>query len=39
MSHAWERGGRCTGFCWENPKERDHSEERDIGGRIDQNGS
>jgi hypothetical protein len=24
---------------WENPKERDYSEDQGVGGRMDQNGS
>jgi hypothetical protein len=34
MWHAWERGETCTGFWWEIPKERDHSEDRGINGRM-----
>jgi hypothetical protein len=34
MWHAWERGERCRGFWWESPKERDHSEDRDVDGRM-----
>jgi hypothetical protein len=30
MWHAWERKEKCTGFWWENQKERDHSEDRGI---------
>jgi hypothetical protein len=26
--------GECTRFQWENPKERDHSEDRGIDGRM-----
>jgi hypothetical protein len=25
---------KCTRFWWESPKERDHSEDEDIGGRM-----
>jgi hypothetical protein len=34
MWHAWERRGKCTGFWWESPKERDHSENRGVDGRM-----
>jgi hypothetical protein len=34
MWQAWERGGKCTGFWWEGPKERGHSEDRSIDGRM-----
>jgi hypothetical protein len=26
--------GKCTGFWWENPKERDHLENQGIDGRM-----
>jgi hypothetical protein len=35
MWHAWERIERCTGFWWESPKERDHSDEGGVDGRIE----
>jgi hypothetical protein len=36
MWHAWERKEKCTGFWWESPKERDHSEDRGVDGiRMD----
>jgi hypothetical protein len=25
---------KCTRFWWENPKERDHSEDRGVGGKV-----
>jgi hypothetical protein len=34
MWHAWERKENCTRFWWESPKERDHSEDQGIGGRM-----
>jgi hypothetical protein len=32
MWHAREREGICTGFWWEVPKERHHSEGRGVDG-------
>jgi hypothetical protein len=34
MWHAWERREVCTIFWWENPKERDHSEDRGVDGKM-----
>jgi hypothetical protein len=34
MWHARERKENCTRFRWESPKERDHSEDDGVGGRI-----
>jgi hypothetical protein len=34
MWHTWEKREKCTRFRWESPKERDHSEDRDVGGRM-----
>jgi hypothetical protein len=34
MWHAWERRGMCTGFWCEGQKERDHSEDQGVGGRM-----
>jgi hypothetical protein len=34
MWHAWERRGKCTRFWWESPKERQHSEDRGVDGRM-----
>jgi hypothetical protein len=47
MWHAWERIGKCTRFWWENPRERDHTEDgrrwedgvrMDGGGGVDSAG-
>jgi hypothetical protein len=35
---AWERREKFISFWWGNPKEIDHSEDRGIDGRWDQNG-
>jgi hypothetical protein len=32
--YAWERKEKCTRFWWESPKERDHSEDRGVDGRM-----
>jgi hypothetical protein len=34
MWHAWERREKCTRFWWEGLKERDHSEDEGIGGKM-----
>jgi hypothetical protein len=34
MWHTWERGEMCTGFWWESPKERDHSNNRGVDGKM-----
>jgi hypothetical protein len=34
MWHAWERTENCTRFWWGSPKERDHSEDQGVGGRM-----
>jgi hypothetical protein len=34
MWHAWDRREKCMKFCWESPKERDHSEDEGIEGRM-----
>jgi hypothetical protein len=34
MWHAWGKGEVFTGFWLEGPKERDHWEYLDVGGRI-----
>jgi hypothetical protein len=31
---VWERREQCTGFWWEIPKERDHSEDQGVDGRM-----
>jgi hypothetical protein len=35
MWHAWERREKCTGFWWDSPKAKDHSEDRGVDGRMD----
>jgi hypothetical protein len=32
--NAWERKEKCTRFWWESPKERNHSEDQNINGRM-----
>jgi hypothetical protein len=34
MWHTWERRENCTRFSRESPKERDHSEDQGVGGRM-----
>jgi hypothetical protein len=34
MWRAWERRGMCTGFWCESSKERDHSEDHAVDGRM-----
>jgi hypothetical protein len=39
MRWAWHmarmgEGKKCTGFWWENPKEKDHFEDRGLGGSM-----
>jgi hypothetical protein len=34
MWHAWERREKCRRFWWESPKERDHSEDQGVGGKM-----
>jgi hypothetical protein len=34
MWHAWEKTEKCTGFWWENQKERDHSEDQGVDERM-----
>jgi hypothetical protein len=34
MRHAWERRENCTWFWWESVKERDHSDDRVVDGRV-----
>jgi hypothetical protein len=34
MWNTWERREKCTRCWWEIPKERDHSEDHGIDGRM-----
>jgi hypothetical protein len=34
MLYAWERRENCIRFWWKIPKERDHSEDRCVDGRM-----
>jgi hypothetical protein len=34
MWRAWERTEKCTRFWWGSPKERDHSEDLGVDGRM-----
>jgi hypothetical protein len=34
MWHAWKRREKCKRVWWESPKERDHSEDQGIGGKM-----
>jgi hypothetical protein len=34
MWHAWERKEKSPRFWWESPKERDHSEDQGVGGKM-----
>jgi hypothetical protein len=34
MWRAWERGGTCTGFLWESPKEEDHLKDQGVDGGM-----
>jgi hypothetical protein len=34
MWYAWERTEKCTMFWWESQKERDHSVDGGVGGRM-----
>jgi hypothetical protein len=34
MWHAWNRGEKCTKFWWGSLKERDHSEDEVVEGRM-----
>jgi hypothetical protein len=39
MWYAWENREKCRKLWWESPKERDHSENRGVDGRMGHNGS
>jgi hypothetical protein len=32
--HTWERKEKCTGCWWESLKEKDHSEDQGVDGRM-----
>jgi hypothetical protein len=34
MWHAWERREKCTRFWWENPKDKDCSEDQSVDERM-----
>jgi hypothetical protein len=34
MWQMWDRIGKCSRFWWESPKERDHSEDQGVGGKM-----
>jgi hypothetical protein len=34
MWHAWDRREKCTRFWLESPKEKDHSEDQGVDGRM-----
>jgi hypothetical protein len=34
MWHARERKENCARFYWENPRERDHSKNQDVDGKM-----
>jgi hypothetical protein len=34
MWHAWKRREKCKRFWRESPKERDHSKDQGIGGKM-----
>jgi hypothetical protein len=34
MWHAYETREKCTRFWWESPKERDHSEDQGVDGKM-----
>jgi hypothetical protein len=34
MWHTWEGREKCTKFWWESPKDRDHSDDQGIDGRM-----
>jgi hypothetical protein len=38
MWHAWYRREKCKRFWWESTKERDHSEDQAVDGRMGSEG-
>jgi hypothetical protein len=34
MWHRWERGGKCTRFWWESPKERNYLKDQGVDGPM-----
>jgi hypothetical protein len=34
MWHAWEKGETCTVFWWESLREKAHSEDQGVDGRM-----
>jgi len=34
MKHVWGRVEAYKGFCWGNPRERDHLQDPGVDGRI-----
>jgi hypothetical protein len=35
MRHAWKMKEECKRFCWESPKEIDHSKEQGIDQKME----